>query len=632
MGVFDNFPYTNVHDLNTDWLVKTVKEVKDKTDEIDQAVEDSKTYSENAQNRAEHVDTLYENFNSDLEIWNTDKNALAQQVTENTNTIRVHTGQIDQIISGSTPDADTELLDIRVAYDGKSYSTAGDSVRAQASSNNDLIYKIEKGFYTLSALLFTNGSVKNDGTINTAQTYYASTPNDIELDHPVKISVEPNYRYIVMYKEGATYSSSGWLDYDTFIPANVIFKIQIGRVTETWAPADLTEFSAKINFTTKDFGNITFNAAQIEKLKSGNELVDASFRRGQISSGNYVNWVYYRICTPEIISFSYDITLAIETGFRFTVHTFDDNDQFVADLGWLNTIKIPAGQKFKIMIARITEDTTEKANVFDFYTKLYAKTPFKEGIEQNSATSSFISNSILSNGKPHLIAHMGYHVAYPENSLPAFIQAGKLGYWGIETDVQQTSDGYYVLCHDITVDRTTNGSGTISSMTLAEVRALHLIGYDDLKIPTLNEYLAICKHYGCVPFMEIKSTVPNNTTAYGDLINAVKEFGYTNDFVFIGSKYSLVNFRAVNDDVPFMPVFQNGVSSSFDIEYNEVAGYTNIGMDWDFLLGLDLDHAKLLHNNNMVYGSFVANTIDDVILAFEKGVDLVTTDTVLPSD
>ena len=38
MPLFNNFPYTNFHELNQDWLIKTVKEVKDKTEDIDEAV------------------------------------------------------------------------------------------------------------------------------------------------------------------------------------------------------------------------------------------------------------------------------------------------------------------------------------------------------------------------------------------------------------------------------------------------------------------------------------------------------------------------------------------------------------------------------------------------------------------
>lgn len=58
MGVFDNFPYTNVHDLNTDWLVKTVKQIKDKTDEIDRAVLSAQQRADQAHADAEHVDII----------------------------------------------------------------------------------------------------------------------------------------------------------------------------------------------------------------------------------------------------------------------------------------------------------------------------------------------------------------------------------------------------------------------------------------------------------------------------------------------------------------------------------------------------------------------------------------------
>lgn len=55
MGAFQNYPYADVHQLNLDWIIKEVKEVKDRTDEIDQAVTDSKAYAETAQESAENA-------------------------------------------------------------------------------------------------------------------------------------------------------------------------------------------------------------------------------------------------------------------------------------------------------------------------------------------------------------------------------------------------------------------------------------------------------------------------------------------------------------------------------------------------------------------------------------------------
>lgn len=76
-------------------------------------------------------------------------------------------------------------------------------------------------------------------------------------------------------------------------------------------------------------------------------------------------------------------------------------------------------------------------------------------------------------GTPLLIAHRGGCVLAPENTLTAFRSAAVI--WGadmIELDVQATADGHCVVIHDDTVDRTTEGSGEVAALTLAEVQAL----------------------------------------------------------------------------------------------------------------------------------------------------------------
>ena len=52
MGAIQNYPYADVHQLNLDWIIKTIKEVRDKEDELDQAVSDAQGYAENAENSA----------------------------------------------------------------------------------------------------------------------------------------------------------------------------------------------------------------------------------------------------------------------------------------------------------------------------------------------------------------------------------------------------------------------------------------------------------------------------------------------------------------------------------------------------------------------------------------------------
>ena len=70
------------------------------------------------------------------------------------------------------------------------------------------------------------------------------------------------------------------------------------------------------------------------------------------------------------------------------------------------------------------------------------------------------------------IAHRGGADELPENTLYAFSESNALGVDMLESDIYRTADGELVVNHDATVDRTTNGSGAIADMTLAELQSL----------------------------------------------------------------------------------------------------------------------------------------------------------------
>ena len=71
-----------------------------------------------------------------------------------------------------------------------------------------------------------------------------------------------------------------------------------------------------------------------------------------------------------------------------------------------------------------------------------------------------------------IIAHRGYRLVAPENTLPAFEAALAFHPDMIEMDVHRTLDGKLVVIHDEKVDRTTNGTGYIKDLTLAEIKML----------------------------------------------------------------------------------------------------------------------------------------------------------------
>lgn len=110
-----------------------------------------------------------------------------------------------------------------------------------------------------------------------------------------------------------------------------------------------------------------------------------------------------------------------------------------------------------------------------------------------------------------LIAHRGYAVHAPQNSLEAFEAAGRLGYWAIETDVHKTRDGVLVCNHDATVDHMFGSSGEICAMNWEELSELRFReerrngSCRDEGMPTFRQYLEICRRYQAVPFIETKT-------------------------------------------------------------------------------------------------------------------------------
>jgi glycerophosphoryl diester phosphodiesterase len=111
---------------------------------------------------------------------------------------------------------------------------------------------------------------------------------------------------------------------------------------------------------------------------------------------------------------------------------------------------------------------------------------------------------------PLVIAHAACKGHAPENTLAGIRAALNLGVDGIEIDVHCSADRVPVLIHDATVDRTTNGSGAVADMTLAQLRALDAGSqtfegrFAGERIPTLAETLDLTRGR-CLLIIEIKA-------------------------------------------------------------------------------------------------------------------------------
>lgn len=113
--------------------------------------------------------------------------------------------------------------------------------------------------------------------------------------------------------------------------------------------------------------------------------------------------------------------------------------------------------------------------------------------------AAVLSNADAAEPQPLIVAHRGLLRHAPENTLANFRACLELRL-GFEFDVQKTKDGQLVCIHDNTVDRTTNGKGKVSDLTLEEIRRLDAGSWFDPrfageKVPTVEEVLKLVAEY-----------------------------------------------------------------------------------------------------------------------------------------
>lgn len=148
------------------------------------------------------------------------------------------------------------------------------------------------------------------------------------------------------------------------------------------------------------------------------------------------------------------------------------------------------------------------------------------------------------------ICHRGYNSIAPENTLPAYRLARLKGFRYVETDVRFTSDGIPVLLHDASIDRTSDGSGRIDEMTFSQVREYDFGGwksptYKKTLIPSLDEFLLLCRSIGLRPIIEIKA---GSSKQISQIINLVDSMGLEDDVYYISFSdkvlHSVLEFKS----------------------------------------------------------------------------------------
>jgi len=226
-------------------------------------------------------------------------------------------------------------------------------------------------------------------------------------------------------------------------------------------------------------------------------------------------------------------------------------------------------------------------------------------------------------GNTLVIAHRGLSGIEKENTIPSFELAGQHGYYGIETDVHKTADGQYVIIHDDSTLRVAGLDMIIEKTDFETLRALKLtdpVGKPSEKyiIPTLEEYIGICKKFGKVAVLELKNHFEEAEVI--EIVKIIENIGYLDNTIFIS--FDLANLISLRRSYPEQPA--QFLTHIFGDNLMDTLLKYHLDLDVYFRV-LNKERVDSLHKNKIKVNCWTVNNKKAGARLAAWGVDYITT-------
>lgn len=232
--------------------------------------------------------------------------------------------------------------------------------------------------------------------------------------------------------------------------------------------------------------------------------------------------------------------------------------------------------------------------------------------------------------KLRISAHRGNSGLAPENSLATFQKTLDMGVDFIEIDVRTSKDNQLVILHDGTLNRTTNGTGPIAKLTLAEIKQLKAnkgweSQFPNERIPTLEETLQLVekwnkqKHTKTYIYVDCKQVDPK------PLLTLMRKYHLDRESVYYGSDEFLERLKTEDSQSKRMPSLNN--AAEMEAKINRLAPYA-FDVNW---LKMNAQLVNSIHEKNIQVYSDVLGPLDQAEnykKAKDLGIDLIQTDQV----
>ena len=411
-----------------------------------------------------------------------------------------------------------ETESIALMFDEEYPAIFKNSILEEAGFYDALQYKVSE----LDSAAFDYTMISTDKLITSASTMF--------------VHAKKGYKCrIIRYHDDISgnvniHHDSGWVD-TAMIAANEPFIFAFSHDTQR-------------NLKFENF----VNNFTVEEIHFDNEYVNEVLRTvnytGVIMPADQTHYVYapsmgrllsgvLNFPTPVTFYLDYNnpISIACHIPYASEPNIIEYNSE------WGKVITVPANINLRLFFKHDT-DTTSALDIKHLY--------------ELKATAGLVEES----RNPHVkaIAHRGLAKYAPENTIHAFKYARLQGFEYVEADVSFTSDGVPVILHDDTIDRTSDGSGVISSLTYAAASAYDY-GYSDkfgstfagTKLLTFEEFISNCRRDGVKPYIELKSSPTE--AQIKSLINTVNKYGMLKNVTWIS--FNMNNLSIVKANNPY---------------------------------------------------------------------------------
>lgn len=228
-----------------------------------------------------------------------------------------------------------------------------------------------------------------------------------------------------------------------------------------------------------------------------------------------------------------------------------------------------------------------------------------------------------------VIGHRGAPQLAPENTLSSFVKAAQQGHNWIEFDVQPCQTGEWVVFHDETLERTSNGTGHIADTSLTKLRQLDAGSWFDNAfcnepIPLFSEALECLLANNCHPNVEIKTNQCSSLDNLTDFLELIHQhWPNTQPYPLVSSSdlAILEKLRSLSPTLPLGYV----VSDQFTKRVQEVLNYglDSLHCHYSMVNKHRQEEAKQLQVPLLIY---TVNRLDDIQSYCEEGAFAVFSD------